>query len=94
MIYTAFNDTELSMQSMETPAPQFPEITEWEKAQGLDKDMLLNRKEAARYINFTPGTLAVWDCTKRYDLKPIKIGRSVRYRKSDLDAFLDQWIKP
>lgn len=53
-------------------------------------DRLLNRKEAGPYIGFSPGTLAVWDCTKRYDLKPIKIGRSVRYRLSDLDKFLEE----
>lgn len=49
---------------------------------------LLTRKCAARYLCVTPETLAVWDCTKRYDLKPIKIGRSVRYRRIDLDNFL------
>jgi predicted DNA-binding transcriptional regulator AlpA len=53
-------------------------------------DQLFNRKEAARYINYSYGTLAVWDSTKRYDLKPIKIGRSVRYRRSSLDAFLEE----
>ncbi|MBL7867393.1 MAG: helix-turn-helix domain-containing protein [Flavobacterium lindanitolerans] len=53
-----------------------------------DHDTLFNRKQAARYTGFTAGTLAVWDCTKRYDLQPIKIGRSVRYRKSILDAFI------
>ena len=46
--------------------------------QSTDKEPLLDRKSAARYLNVAPGTLAVWDCTKRYDLKPIKIGRSVR----------------
>lgn len=51
---------------------------------------LMNRKQAAAYINCSYGTLAVWDCTKRHDLQPIKIGRSVRYRKSALDAFLEQ----
>ena len=51
-------------------------------------DTLFNRKQAAQYTGFTAGTLAVWDCTKRYDLQPIKIGRSVRYRKSVLDAFI------
>lgn len=55
---------------------------------------LLNRKEAARYLSVSPGTLAVWDCTKRYDLKPIKIGRSVRYRMSDLNHFLEEQLKP
>ena len=53
-----------------------------------NEDPLMNRKEAARYISFKAGTLAVWDSTKRYDLKPIKIGKSVRYRKSVLDDFL------
>jgi len=55
---------------------------------------LLNRKEAARYLSVSPGTLAVWDCTKRYDLKPIKIGRAVRYRLSDLNSFLEEQLKP
>lgn len=60
-----------------------------------NQDTLLNRKDAAKYIGgFSAGTLAVWDCTKRYDLKPVKIGRSVRYRKSVLDAFIaDQEIR-
>ena len=50
---------------------------------------LLDRKTAARYLAISPGTLAVWDCTKRYDLKPIKVGRAVRYRPSDLDKLLE-----
>lgn len=53
-----------------------------------DHDTLFDRKTAAKYTGFTAGTLAVWDCTKRHDLKPLKIGRSVRYRKSVLDAFI------
>jgi len=53
-------------------------------------DSLLDRKSAARYLRLAPGTLAVWDCTKRYDLKPIKIGRAVRYRRSDLDKFIEE----
>jgi hypothetical protein len=49
----------------------------------------MDRKTAAKYIGLTNHkTLSVWDCTKRYDLKPIKIGSAVRYRKSVLDAFL------
>lgn len=53
-------------------------------------ESLLDRKTAAKYLNLSPGTLAVWDCTKRYDLSPIKIGRAVRYRKADLDKFIEQ----
>lgn len=52
-------------------------------------DRLLSRKEAARYLSLSPGTLAVWDCTKRHNLKPRKVGKVVRYRLSDLDKFLE-----
>lgn len=57
------------------------------------KDLLLTRKEAARYINFSPATLAGWASTKRQKIKFIKIGNSVRYRLSDLDEFLDDQMK-
>jgi predicted DNA-binding transcriptional regulator AlpA len=33
-------------------------------------------------------TLAVWRCTKRYNLPWTKIGRSVRYRLEDVEAFI------
>lgn len=54
---------------------------------------LLDRKSAARYLSVSPATLAVWDCTKRYDLKPLKIGRAVRYRRAFLDQFLESQLK-
>lgn len=57
------------------------------------KDLLLTRKEAARYINFSPATLAAWASTRRHKIKFIKIGNSVRYRLSDLDNFLDEQMK-
>lgn len=52
------------------------------------ENTLLTTKEAADYIDFEPGTLAVWRSVKRYPLRFIRIGRSIRYRKSDLDEFL------
>lgn len=51
-------------------------------------DPLLKRKEAADYINSTYGTLSTWHSTKAHDLKPIKKGRYIRYRKSVLDKWL------
>lgn len=58
-------------------------------------DQLLDRVAAAKYLgNLKPATLAVWDCTKRYDLKPIKVGKLVRYRRSVLDAFLKDRMTP
>lgn len=56
-------------------------------------EILLDRKEAAKYLRISPNTLAVWDCTKRYDLKPLKVGRSVRYRRSDLDKFIERQLQ-
>ncbi len=53
---------------------------------------LMTRQEAATYLGVAPGTLSVWDCTKRYDLQPVKVGRrAVRYRRCHLDAFLERW---
>ena len=61
----------------------------------LQHDELLDRIAAAKYLGgLQPGTLAVWDCTKRYDLKPIKIGKLVRYKRSVLDAFLKERMTP
>lgn len=50
---------------------------------------LLTRKEAAAYLGVTPETLAVWASTRRYPLRFVKIGRLSKYRKSDLDAFIN-----
>lgn len=56
-------------------------------------DPLLNRKTAAKYLDLkNHNTLAVWDCTKRYNLEPIKIGCNVRYRRSSLDRFLENQL--
>lgn len=49
---------------------------------------LLNNQQAAAYIGVTPRTLEVWRCTKRHAIPYIKVGRLVKYRKSDLDAWL------
>jgi hypothetical protein len=49
---------------------------------------LLLRKEAARRLRVSCGTLAVWDCVKRYDLRPICINGRIFYRKSDLIRYL------
>lgn len=51
---------------------------------------LLNRKQAAQYLGVSPGTLAVWDCTKQKQLNPILVGKLIHYRLADLDQFLDQ----
>ncbi len=51
---------------------------------------LLTREQAAEHLGIRPQTLAVWHTTGRYRLPVIKVGRCVRYRRVDLDAFLDR----
>jgi hypothetical protein len=53
---------------------------------------LMNTQQAAKYMGFNPGTLTNWRNLKRYDLPFIKIGKRgyVRYRKSDIDSFLER----
>lgn len=53
---------------------------------------LLTRKEAAAYLGVAEKTLAMWKWSGRYGLPFVKIGRLVKYRKSDLDAFIAQRI--
>lgn len=50
---------------------------------------LLDERQAASKIHVTPGTLSVWRSTGRYNLPFIKIGRKVRYRRADLEAWLE-----
>ncbi len=49
---------------------------------------LLDDKAAASILDVSPGTLSVWRSTGRYNLPFLKIGRKVRYRRADLDAWL------
>lgn len=51
---------------------------------------LLDEKAAAAYLSIAPGTLSVWRSTGRHTLPFIKVGRNVRYRVSDLDAWLNK----
>ena len=51
---------------------------------------LLTREQAADFLGIKPQTLAVWHTTKRYNLPFIKVGSRVRYRRSDLERFLNE----
>lgn len=53
---------------------------------------LLSNLEAAEYLGVTPRTLEVWRCTKRHEIPYFKVGRLVKYRKTDLDAWLNSRI--
>ena len=47
-----------------------------------------SNEEAASYLGIKPATLEIWRCTKRYEIPYLKIGRCVRYRRTDLDHWL------
>ena len=53
-------------------------------------DVLLTTAEAAEILGVKPETLTVWRCVKRYDLPYVRVGRSIRYRQSDLEAWLER----
>jgi excisionase family DNA binding protein len=54
----------------------------------LNPPEFLTPEEAAAYLNVQVQTLALWRCTRRYPVPYAKIGRSVRYKRSDLDRFI------
>ena len=51
---------------------------------------LLDEKEAGLFLDTAPGTLSVWRSTGRYNLPFVKVGRKVRYRRTDLLAWLQK----
>lgn len=57
--------------------------------QAKSSDYLLTEKEAAEYLNLAAHTLCMWRCTQRIAVPHIRMGRSVRYRKADLEKWLE-----
>lgn len=54
---------------------------------------LLDTEQAAAHLGVTIGTLNVWRSTGRHRLPYLKIGRNVRYRLADLDAWLEARLR-
>ena len=53
----------------------------------LDYDRMTD-EQAAKYLGVKRQTLALWRCTGRYGLRFTRVGRAIRYSKSDLDEWL------
>ena len=51
---------------------------------------LMTLRDAAVYIGVKLNMLAVWRMTNRYGLPFVKLGKIIRYRKSDLDEWIDE----
>lgn len=55
----------------------------------VNHDTLMSNAEAAAYIGIEKETLDCWRCSGRYLIPHIKVGRLVKYRKNDLDEWLN-----
>ncbi len=49
---------------------------------------LLTPEDAAQHLGVSARTLATWRSTGRHALPYVKVGARVRYRRTDLDAWL------
>lgn len=49
---------------------------------------LLSRKQAAYRLGIKAQTLAVWACQKKYNIRFVKMGGLVKYRKEDIEQFI------
>lgn len=50
---------------------------------------LLNEVQAAILLDTSVGTLQVWRSTGRYQIPFVKIGRNVRYKRADLEEWIE-----
>lgn len=53
-------------------------------------DTLLTPEQVASQLGISKATLNVWRCTGRYNLPFVKSGSRVRYKASDVDAFISR----
>lgn len=54
---------------------------------------LLDPEAAAAALGVSPGTLSVWRSTGRYNLPFLKVGARVKYRRADLDEWLEKRLR-
>lgn len=53
----------------------------------------LTPKQTAELLNVPEATLAVWRSTNRVVLPFFKLGSHVRYRRSDLERFIERHLR-
>jgi excisionase family DNA binding protein len=57
-----------------------------------NQNNLIDEQAAAQLLGVSPQTLRVWRCHRKH-LQFVKIGRCVRYRQADIEAFLSGAIR-
>ena len=55
--------------------------------------MLIDDIATGKILGIETSTLAVWRSTKRYALPYVKVGRLIRYRESDVEAFIESRVQ-
>lgn len=50
----------------------------------------MTQEQAAEYLGVKSETLNTWRCKRQHAIPYYKVGRLIRYRKADLDAWLEQ----
>lgn len=55
----------------------------------MEEDELLTTKQAAELLKVSPITLCMWRASASH-LPFVRVGRFVRYRKADINAWLDK----
>lgn len=56
----------------------------------MDAPELLTRPQAAEYLGVAVTTLEAWAIRGTVSLPFVKLGRRVKYRRRDLDRFLEE----
>jgi len=56
----------------------------------FELDKLLTPAEAAERLRVTEGTLSVWRCEGRYNLKFVRIGSRIFYRSAAIQRFIEE----
>ena len=59
----------------------------------MSEKTIFTVKEAAKYLGLAESTLNKWRCYQNEGPAYLKLGKAVRYRREDLDAFINA-MKP
>ena len=61
----------------------------FKEIQSIQNFAVLTTEDAAKSLNLKPNTLRRWACFECGPIRPIRIGRRLGWRISDLQALLD-----
>jgi excisionase family DNA binding protein len=75
-----------------TAAAELQQIQQNAQSVRFDERRNWATEEAAEYLGCTTDTLKVWTSKRRVPF--VRVGRLVRFRKRDLDEWLDQNLVP